>query len=407
VPDVNNETQARKPRLVLATSGFVNTVGTGLFLAVSLVYFTEHVGLGADQVGAALTLAGGIALLANVPAARLAMRLGTRNALVMVNVAQMLVVAAFVFVNSLPAYCIIAIADLALANASSAIRTGLIAEVSADPDRVLTRAWLRSASNVGLTAGTTLAIVCLAAGSSFAIRLGILADAATYLISGALVLLLPNIRTPAEIAKRKFVVMRDRWYMTLVGTTSVVYMSEAILTVGIPIWIVRLQDVPVTMVGVLMTLNTLGCALLQPRVASKVKTADQAKIAARLAGAALLVACCFIGLTSGLGPVTAELLLAGGALAHLSGELLSSAASWSYFYELAAEDRQVEYQAASSMSYGLATTLAPIMVTGLVIGNGQAGWMGAGILFLLASCALPIIAANKRRELVAMSQVVA
>jgi hypothetical protein len=201
--------------------------------------------------------------------------------------------------------------------------------------------------------------------------------------------------------------MRDRWYMTLVGTTSVVYMSEAILTVGIPIWIVRLQDVPVTMVGVLMTLNTLGCALLQPRVASKVKTADQAKIAARLAGAALLVACCFIGLTSGLGPVTAELLLAGGALAHLSGELLSSAASWSYFYELAAEDRQVEYQAASSMSYGLATTLAPIMVTGLVIGNGQAGWMGAGILFLLASCALPIIAANKRRELVAMSQVVA
>ena len=64
------------PLRALAVANLVNSIGDGLFAAVSLVYFVRVVGLGTSQVTAGLAIGSGAALVAGVPAGMLADRLG-------------------------------------------------------------------------------------------------------------------------------------------------------------------------------------------------------------------------------------------------------------------------------------------------------------------------------------------
>ncbi|MFF8805885.1 MFS transporter [Streptomyces omiyaensis] len=96
---------------VLILAGFVNRVGNGLFNTASALYFTLVVGLPAAQVGAALTVAGLIGLLAGAPGGRLADRCGPRTVMMLALAVQAVAMSALVLVDDGAGLTLVATAD--------------------------------------------------------------------------------------------------------------------------------------------------------------------------------------------------------------------------------------------------------------------------------------------------------
>src|SRR4051812_50115761 len=76
LPTLVPERGARR-RLGLATG--IYNIGTGMFMTVSVLYFTEGLGLSVTEVGLWLAVAGLIGLFAGVPMGHLADRRGPRG----------------------------------------------------------------------------------------------------------------------------------------------------------------------------------------------------------------------------------------------------------------------------------------------------------------------------------------
>jgi predicted MFS family arabinose efflux permease len=170
---------------ILAISTLINTLGNGLFYTASALFLTRSVGLSVRQVGVGLTIAGLVGLFANVPAGRLAEILGPREVLFVTNILAAAFMAAYAFVHTFAVFVVIACGELAATNASSAVRNGLIATAVAGDDRVRTRAYLRSVTNLGIGIGSALAGVALHADTRTAYLTLIIADAVTFLFAAA------------------------------------------------------------------------------------------------------------------------------------------------------------------------------------------------------------------------------
>ncbi|MEY4972615.1 MAG: hypothetical protein RL399_572, partial [Actinomycetota bacterium] len=72
-----------------------------------------------------------------------------------------------------------------------------------------------------------------------------------------------------------------------------------------------------------------------------------------------------------------------GMAAHIVGELIGSAGSWSIGFGLADENHQGQYQGVWGLSWGLSGTVGPGIVTALVIGMGIPGWWILAIVFAI------------------------
>lgn len=84
------------------------------------------------------------------------------------------------------------------------------------------------------------------------------------------------------------------------------------------------------------------------------------------------------------------LLLVAGAL-HVAGELLFVAASWGLSIPLMPPDAPGEYQGVVATGEATALMAAPALMTTLVAGWGQPGWLVLAAVFLLpAAAAIPV-----------------
>ena len=88
----------------LALSTLINPIGNGLFMTVDVIYFTTIIGLTPGHVAIGLTIAGGIGVLANIPAGHLSDRLSPRELAVVATCLQGLTIGLFIFVHSFPLF---------------------------------------------------------------------------------------------------------------------------------------------------------------------------------------------------------------------------------------------------------------------------------------------------------------
>lgn len=137
----------------LILSSFVNRVGSGLFTAASVLYFTKYVRLSAPQVALALTIAGFVGLLSGIPVGHLADGRGPRAVTLVTLLVQAATMTSFVFIHSWSAFTIVASLDLLAASANNAARGTLIARVGGERPAVF-RARLRACVNLAVVLGT-------------------------------------------------------------------------------------------------------------------------------------------------------------------------------------------------------------------------------------------------------------
>jgi Major Facilitator Superfamily len=366
---------------------FVDSVGSGLFLTVSVLFFTKSDHLSVAEVGTGMSVAGGAAFLGAIPLGALGDRVGPRRLWVVLTFVQCAALAAYPLVRSFGAFAaVVGVAALAEVGVSP-VRGAYLAAVAGPETRVRARAYNQAVANAGFALG--------AAGAGAALQLGthrgymglVLADSASYLAVGLVLLTLPA-AGPHRRRSRAGAVLRDRTYLLVCLLNGLLMTYAAVLTVALPLWIVDRTDAPAWSVGAVMVLNTVLVVAFQVRAGRGAETVPGAAATVRRAGVALLVSCLLFAV-SGLGGRTVSLLvLAAGAAALTAAELLHAAAAWGLSYGLAPEDQQARYLGAFSMGSRIYDTLGPALVTALALGLGPPGWLLLGALFLGLSLAL-------------------
>ena len=365
-----------------AVVSLVDATGTGLFLAVSVLFFTRFAGLSAGSVALGLSLAGLAAMIGAVPLGSLGDRFGHRRVWVLLTAVQSAVFAAYPLVRTFPEFVALAsVASLAEVGGSP-LRGAYLSRIAGQEQRVRARAYNQAVSNAGWALGALGAGAALGVGTRAAYVSLVLADAVSFAIAAVILLTRPEAPpAPAAAPARPRSVLHDRRYLTFCVLNGLLMTYGAILTVGLPLWIVRRTQAPAWTVAATFLVSTLLVVTLQVRASRGLDTVPGAARGAWKAGALLLASCVVLASTGMLPAPGAIVVLGAGCVLLALAEMLQSAGAWSLSYGLAPEDRQGEYLGAFAMGTRIYDSLGPILVTSMILGLGQLGWALLGLLY--------------------------
>jgi Major Facilitator Superfamily len=376
----------------LAAGALITSIGNGAWYTSWALFLTESVGLSPAEVGLGMTVAGALGLLLAVPAGHLADRLGPREVFAALLAIQAAGAAAYLAVDGLALFMVVACATVAAARASGGARNALIVSLAGEGGRLEALSAVRALNHLGWAVGAALGALIIGLGTRSAYAAMIVLDAATFLAYAAAVVTVPRVPPmPRREHGPALVVLRDGPYVTLAALMGVLALCWGMLSSALPLWVARHTDAAQSLSAAIVVLNSIAIAAFQVRVTRIVTSPLRAARGAMWSGAALAGSCLLFASTDGRGGVgAAALLLAAGAV-HVVGELLFVAASWGLSIPLMPPDATGQYQGMFTTGEATAQMVAPALMTTLVVGWGQPGWIALGALFVLATApAVPV-----------------
>jgi MFS family permease len=382
------------PIRILAASNLARTIGNGVLVSVTVLFFTRSVGIPVAQVGIGMTVAAALGMLVSIPAGRAADVLGSRNAAVVFVGVQGLTICGYALVGGFAGFVVASTLVIAAQSAADAARGALVAGVVQGKERVRARAFLRSITNIGISIGAVAGGVALHFDSRVGYVSLLVVCGALYVVAGAIFLVLPPV-PPVEKSDGDgptWVVLRDRPFAVVALLNAVLVMNGGILTVALPIWIAERTNAPTWTYSGILLINTVMVVLFQVRASKGSEDIAGGAKAMRRCGI-LLAACCVVfAFAAGQPTWVAVVVLVVGALVHVFGELLYSAGAWALSYELAPENAHGQYQGLFGMSTQLGSMITPVAATTLIIGFGWPGWLVFAAVLLAAGLAAPSVA---------------
>ncbi|MGW7259738.1 MFS transporter [Streptomyces sp. NPDC054834] len=385
------------PRRVLAVSNFVYTVGSGLYLTAGVLYFTEAARLPAGQVGLGLAVAGLLSLFLGIAAGHLADRGGARGVYATTLAVQALATVAFVPATGFWPFVLVVSAATGAKAAGVAARSPLIRHYGGDRPQEF-RAYLRAVTNVGVSLGALLAGWAVQVGTLTAYRLMVLGTAVACAAAAALLVLLPPVTPVPAGGGPRWIALRDRPYLLLTSLDGLMAIQFKVLTVAVPLWLVRDTTAPHWLVSATMLTGTVLVVALQVRVSRSVTSPVAGGLAYRRAGLAFLLACALIPLSRGVPAWAAVTVLLTAVVIHTIGELWHSAAGFEVSFALAPAHATGQYLGVFGLGAGLAEALGPGLLISLCIGWGRPGWYVVGAVFALTGLAAPFAVRRARGE---------
>lgn len=388
----------------LAAGAAVDSIGSGLFLAASTLYFVTVVGLPATRVGLALSVAGVIGLASPVPLGRLADRGDPARVYTVLLVTRGVGYAGFAFVDKFWPYAILTCVLTALDRGCSPLQQVVVGLIEGGQNQTRTMASIRSVRNIGLTVGFALAGVVLAIHERIGFEVLFLVNALTFFVIGAVVERLRRrtmtaARTSAANAEagtdghapgdagrpRVRSPFRDLRFMAFTISSGVLGLHDSVLFVLLPLWVTTATSAPASVVSVLLCVNTALTVLLQVYVA---KFAETTAGALRLIWGALLPLALSCGVFAGAEhtstwPAVACAVMAVALLTV--GENLHSVAVWDLSYELSPEPARARYLAAFSLGVTGQQILGPVLMTAVILPLKTTGWAVMAAIFALAA----------------------
>lgn len=265
--------------------------------------------------------------------------------------------------------------------------------IASGPGRVVALAWQQSLRNLGYGIGGLLAGLALLADGKALFDILLAANAASYLIAGALVLRLPPIRPPASTlgdpAERTGYreVVHDRAYVGLALLNIVVALHDSMLLVAMPLWIVSRTDAPLALTGLLFALNTVLVVFLQVRATRNIAARRGIDRSYRTAAISFVLACAGFALAAGATTFVAVVLLVLALGALTIGELESTAGEWFLSVELAPARLQGRYLSVFKTSMALQQAIGPALVTIALVSWGQMGWLALALVLAAGALA--------------------
>jgi hypothetical protein len=391
----------------LSAGALITSVGNGAWYTSWAVFLTRSIGLSPAEVGVGMTLAGGAGILAATPLGHLADRLGPREVFGVLQVARAAACLAYLAVGGPVAFALVACVG-GIAGASGGARNALVCGLTTEEERMRVLGTIRSLNHLGWAAGAAIGALIIGIDSRPAYVGLLVLDAATFLAYAVAIAGLPRVApVPASGRGPRLAVLRDRPYVSLAAMMGVLSLCWGMLSSGLPLWVALHTDAPRPVSAVIVLLNSLAIAAFQVRVSQGIRSPLGAARGALWAGSALAASCLVFALTNGLGGAPAVALLLAGGVLHVAGELLFVASSWGLSIPLMPPDAAGQYQGMFATGEATAQMLAPALMTTLVAGWGQPGWLVLAALFVLATVpALPVTrsALAQRRVPEAMTQ---
>ncbi|MFB7907334.1 MULTISPECIES: MFS transporter [unclassified Kitasatospora] len=380
----------------LALAALVQSLGIGLFTASSIAWFTRHVGLSANQVATGLAVAGAAALAGSLLAGVLADRHGARRVLATVYAGRGLCFLAFAFVTDLWQYLLVTLFSVAFDRAGPPVLQALVAAaLPQQRDRSRLLGLVNVVRNIGLGLGAMAGGVTLTLDTVEAYRITMVLITAAFLGGAVLVLRVPAPPRPAAAATPVGGGPRalpDRHYLALTGLNFLLSFFDVLLLVAMPVWVLDHTTAPHATVSVLYALNTVLVVVAQLPVS---RLADEVRRSSRMLlwGGIALAACSLCFAAAGAVHGAASVLMLVLAIVALSvGEVVSTSATWSLSIELAPPEARGRYLAVFGLGLAGQRVLGPVVVTGLLLGSGAVGWIGAAAVFALTGAAAERVA---------------
>ncbi|MET7637341.1 MFS transporter [Streptomyces sp. NPDC005438] len=373
---------------VFALTSLVSSVGTGLFLAGSAVFFVRAVGLSQRQVGVSLTVSAAVGLLATVPVGSLTDRWSAPRVLAGLQLWRVVWLVALAFVSGPVPFTVVASALAVADGATPPVIQAVVGSVSTPEDRPRTMAIIQSVRNLGFSLGALLAAPLLAADGLWFFRALMLGYAAL-IVPSALLLLRLRLPNPARAGRPRLLDglrgFRDWRYGVLTLLNGVLCLHMTLLSLALPLWVVSDTPAPGGLVPLLVFTNTVLTVLLQVPLSRRVAREGGPLRALRLSGAALAGCCGLLAAASGAPTVAACALLLAGCVLLTLGELWQSLGGWELSHRHAPEGRSGAYLSVFGLSLSGQRIAGPALLTGVVLAGGAWGWAALAALFVLAA----------------------
>lgn len=376
--------------LMLAT--FVMTLGRGVFLALTVLYFTLVVGLSATEIALVLTVASAVGAAGSLFGGVLADALSARRLIVLFEILAGAALIAYVMVDSFWMVMLVASIYTGSNMAAHTVRAAIIARAFDGSARVGARAILRTVTNIGIAVGGATAGIALIAGTGESFRLTMVIAGAVILLSTLPLLLLPARVNAARVddAQQKLAPAsgpspyRDSRYLTLTALTGIFGLNFSLMEIGLPLWVLHSTQAPLAMVSVLLVVNTVLVILFQIPLSRGTHDIRHAGRVTAIAGVLMAAACLIYAASAGVSPWLAVVFLLIAGISHTFAEVLSSAGSWGLSFELANPERAGAYQGVFNLGWSVQGMIAPLIIT-LAVTNGMLGWVLLGVVFLISA----------------------
>ena len=372
----------------------IDTVGTGLFLPIALLYQIRVIGLPAATSG--LITAGAPLMSLAIPAlvGSIVDRLGARPVIIASFVTQGLGMAAYLVADSAAgAFAAALCAAVGLRAYWSSVFT-LLAEVSGAAAKEPAFALAGMMQAGGLAVGSGIGSVLLAAGSTDAYRLVVALNAASYFLSALLVVFgVPAARgreagSTVTIGYRH--VLADRRFLALMGSYAAISLSVSLCSIAEPVFLVDRLHLPGWVPGSVFGAITVCTATLRGRAARLVRDRHRVRtlwwaLAAQviwLAGMAGLV-----WVPRGIQIPYLFLITAP----YVAAQLVHVSVSMALAEAMAPEAARGRYLAVFQYAFGVTNSLAPAMV-GLFAVYRPLPWLLGVAVSLVALVALSALA---------------
>ncbi|MFF3732880.1 MFS transporter [Streptomyces sp. NPDC002476] len=365
----------------------IEWTGTGLFLAVSTIYFVKVAHLSTSSVGAGLTIGGAIAVAAAVPIARLAGRWGPKPVLIGVMLLRALATIGYLWVDGWWSFLVVVALVAVTEQSSPPLVQSYVGARAPESLRAKVMAVQRTVVNLGISLGGLIAGAALGSGAPGAFRPLLIGGAVAYVVVAGVYATARTEETAATAdSARVAPLLKDRAMLGLTAYNALVSLWMPVLNVAFPLWLVTETDVPERYVGILYAVNTVLCIALQYPLNRCYGTTRRAWYS--YAAAALLLALSALAFAAapGFGREPALLVLGGAVVLLTFAELLQVGASWTLSFELAPQGARSAYLVLFNTSRTVANRVAgPVLMTGVVLALGTAGWIALACVLLLGA----------------------
>lgn len=380
-------------RAMLVAFG-IDALGNGLFLPLSLLYFTVVAHLPLADVGLVLSAATACSLVVPLVAGTCADRFGARRVVVASQLLQAVGFCGYLFVHSIVTLCAAALLVVAGERAFWTTVFTFVAETA--DGRQLDRWYARVSvtRSLGSGGGSLIAGLALGTNSPLLYRLAIGANAVSFVVAAVLLgLVVGESRPVAARAKAAATgggyreVLRDRPFLAFTLTNVVYSVCLTIINVALPVYLVKGLKGPGWLVGVLFALNTGLIIVAQTRVTKAVGRHRRTRVLAA-AGALWVV----WALTLAAGPRIPHGVLAGwliaGMLVYTVAEMMQSPTSTSIAAAASVTELRGRYMAIYQYGYQIAKIIAPVLFTQLFLVGTALPWL---VLAVLTACVIPAV----------------
>lgn len=393
----------RETALVVALSA--GSVAGGLFLPLSLVYFTVLTDIPLTVLGGLVTLAGVVTLPLPVMAGWLIDRHGAHRLVIAAQALQAGAYLAFVVVRE-PTGVFLAAAAMAVG--SRLFWSSVFAFVADYADTAASRtleSWFATVNvtrTVGIVSGGLISGFVVSTGDARA-YVGVAWAAAGFAAASAVALLRVRVRprrrtdrpngSPAGYA----VLLRDRRFAWLLVTNVVFALSTLALGLTLPTLVRSALDGPGWLTSALLVTNAAAVAVLGRRggvLAARLPSQTVLRAAGLVWAAAFCVTA--IGATQSLRAAASLLLLA--VLLLSVAEVLHAPTSASLVNAMAGQERRGRYLAVFQYSFVGAELIGPLLFTSLFDVGHALPFLALAALNLLT---VPALAATRRVTAVA------